>query len=237
MSPRGRAPDSLRPVTITTNFTTNAAGSALIVQGNTKVLCTASVVDGVPYWLRGQDRGWVTAEYAMLPGSTVQRKSRPGPGRVDSRSLEIQRLAGRSLRAVADMKTLRDRTIWLDCDVLEADGGTRAAAITGAYVALALAERALVESGMVEKPFLLGQVAATSVGIVDGELLLDLDAASDTRADVDMNVVMDARGRFIEVQGTAEREPFSFTQMEKLLKLARRDIAELIKKQNAALGR
>jgi len=237
MTASSSSPNNLRPVTVTTGFTTNAQGSALITQGNTKVLCTACVTEGVPYWRRGKGLGWVTAEYGMLPGSTEQRKSRPGPGRVDGRSLEIQRLVGRSLRVVVDMATLGERTVWMDCDVLQADGGTRAASITGAYVALALAEKALLEAGTIRNPFITGRVAAVSVGVVDGEPVLDLEAEADARADVDMNVVMDGHGRFIEVQGTAEREPFSLTQMERLLKLAREGISELLTIQENALGK
>jgi ribonuclease PH len=217
----GRAANELRPVKITPDFLTYAEGSVLIEMGNTRVICAASLEERVPPFLRNTGQGWLTAEYAMLPRSTQTRTSREiGRGGPSGRTHEIQRLIGRSLRAVADMKALGERTLTIDCDVLQADGGTRTAAITGAYVAFALAAKRLLKSGKVSKSIVSNQVAAVSVGIVENRPLLDLKYDEDSRAEVDMNVVCTGDGRFIEVQGTAEREPFSREQMDELLALA-----------------
>jgi ribonuclease PH len=211
----GRRSDELRPIETVPDFVGQADGSVLISFGRTRVLCTASIADEVPRWLAGKGRGWLTAEYGMLPASTGQRTAREArAGRQGGRTVEIQRLVGRSLRAAYDLETLGERTVWLDCDVIEADGGTRTAAISGAWIALARAarKRGLPEPG--------DQVGAVSVGIVDGELLLDLDYAEDSAAEVDMNVVMTGGGRLIEVQATAERRAFSREQLDELLELA-----------------
>ncbi|HEV7882482.1 MAG TPA: ribonuclease PH, partial [Solirubrobacteraceae bacterium] len=202
----GRAPGELRPTTIEPHFVKPATGSALITQGETRVICTASIQESVPRWMAGRGRGWATAEYGMLPASTGERKPRDvSKGRPDGRTVEIQRLIGRSLRGVIDFEALGERTIYLDCDVLTADGGTRCASITGAFVALDLACRRLVEEGKLERSPLTGTVAAISCGIVDGIPLLDLDYAEDSTAEVDANVVMTGEGGLIEVQATAER--------------------------------
>ena len=214
--PSGRRPDELRTLTIEPDFLEQASGSALISFGKTRVLCTASLEDGVPRWLYGNGRGWLTAEYSMLPASTGQRTQREAStGRQKGRTVEIQRLIGRALRAVADMEVLGERTLWLDCDVLQADGGTRCAAISGAYVA---ARRALDHVGLGR--VLSDSVAAVSVGIVEGEALLDLDYVEDSSAEVDVNVVLAGDGRLIEVQATAERAPLSRDQLDELLDLA-----------------
>jgi ribonuclease PH len=232
-----RAANELRPVKITPGFLPYAEGSVLIEMGNTKVICAASLEDRVPPFLRNMGQGWLTAEYAMLPRSTLTRSAREiGRGGPSGRTHEIQRLIGRSLRAVADMKALGERTLTLDCDVLQADGGTRTAAITGAYVAFALAANRLLKIGKITRPIVLNQVAAVSVGIVDGTPLLDLKYDEDSRAAVDMNVVCTGDGRFIEVQGTAEREPFSRSQMDELLALAEIGIGSLVKLQQEALS-
>ena len=232
----GRAANELRPVKITLDFLPYAEGSVLIEMGNTRVVCAASLEDRVPPFLRNTGQGWLTAEYAMLPRSTQTRTSREiGRGGPSGRTHEIQRLIGRSLRAVADMKALGERTLTIDCDVLQADGGTRTAAITGAYVAFALANRRLLEHGKISRSAVMNQVAAVSVGMVDNTPLLDLKYDEDSRAEVDMNVVCTGDGRFIEVQGTAEREPFSRSQMDDLLELARQGIATLIGMQKAAI--
>src|SRR5215467_4081480 len=217
-----RAPNQLRPVKITPGFIANAEGSALIEMGNTRVICAASVEDKLPPHLRNQRiEGWITAEYGMLPRSTHTRTTREiGRGGPSGRTHEIQRLIGRSLRAIADRKVLAERTITLDCDVLQADGGTRTAAITGAYVAFAIACKRLMKEKKISKSPIIAEVAAISVGIVDGTPLLDLKYDEDSRAEVDMNIVCAGDGRFIEVQGTAEREPFSRAQMDELLALA-----------------
>jgi ribonuclease PH len=225
----GRAPHELRTVNITPGFLPYAEGSVLIQMGNTRVICSASLEDRVPPFLRNSGQGWLTAEYSMLPRSTQARTSREtGRGGPSGRTHEIQRLIGRSLRAVADMKSLGERTITIDCDVVQADGGTRTAAITGAYVAFALASKYLVASGKISRPLTINQVAAISVGIVSNTPLLDLKYDEDSRAEVDMNVVCTGDGRFIEVQGTAEREPFSQAQMDELLALATSGIETLI---------
>ena len=222
MSREGRRPDELRPVSIDTGFLEQADGSALISFGSTRVLCTASIEDSVPRWLAGSGRGWLTAEYGMLPASTGQRIRREASeGKQKGRTVEIQRLIGRSLRAAYDMQTLGERTVWLDCDVIEADGGTRTAAISGAWVALA---RAAAKRGL---PAPADVVSAVSVGIVEGEPLLDLDYGEDSTAEVDMNVVMTGDGRLIEVQATAEQVPFERAQLDELLGLAAKGIDEI----------
>jgi ribonuclease PH len=217
----GRAPDELRPVEIEVDFIPSASGSALFTIGSTRLICTAMVEESVPPWMRGRGTGWVTSEYGMLPGSTSERKSRDASrGRVDGRTVEIQRLVGRSLRSVVDFKGLGERTAWIDCDVIQADGGTRCAAICGGYVALHLALSRLVGKGMLERVPLRDSVAAVSVGIVDGEPRLDLPYEEDSRAEVDMNVVMTGSGELIEVQATAERTPFGRASLDRLLELA-----------------
>jgi ribonuclease PH len=217
----GRAADELRPIEIELDFIPSASGSALFRIGSTRLICTAMVEESVPPWMRGRGTGWVTSEYGMLPGSTSERKSRDASrGRVDGRTVEIQRLVGRSLRSVVDFKALGERTAWIDCDVIQADGGTRCAAICGGYVALHLALSRLVGKGALERVPLRDSVAAVSVGIVDGEPLLDLPYAEDSRAEVDMNVVMTGSGELIEVQATAERTPFGRASLDRLLELA-----------------
>jgi len=231
----GRRRNQLRPVKITRNFTKNAAGSVLMETGDTKVICTVSVEDGVPYFLRGENQGWLTAEYSLLPGSTETRTVRAAAkGKVSGRTREIQRLIGRSLRAVVDLDIIQDRTLWVDCDVIQADGGTRTASITGAYVALVDAISQMMEDGLKISP-INGSLAATSVGLVDGEILLDLCYSEDSRAQVDMNVVMSGEGQIIEVQGTAEKEPFSRKELDRLIDFAEQGINKLIQKQKAAL--
>ncbi len=232
-----RAPDELRPVMITPNFLVNAEGSALIEMGNTRVICAASVEDKLPPHLRYQrTEGWVTAEYGMLPRSTHTRSAREvGRGGPSGRTHEIQRLIGRSLRAIVNRKVLGERTITLDCDVLQADGGTRTAAITGAYVALAIACKRLMKERRITKSPINTEVAAVSVGIVEATALLDLKYDEDSRAEVDMNVVCTGDGRFIEVQGTAEGSPFTREQMDNLMELAKKGIAELVTLQRQAI--
>jgi ribonuclease PH len=233
----GRAADGLRPVVIEPGFMRTATGSALISMGETRVICTASAQESVPRWMAGKGRGWVTAEYGMLPASTGERKQRDATrGRLDGRSVEIQRLIGRSLRGVVDFKALGERTIYLDCDVLQADGGTRCASITGAYVALALACEQLREKGLLEGSPLTGAVAAVSCGIVAGAALLDLDYSEDSSAEVDANVVMTGEGDLVEVQATAERTPLSRASLDELLALAAAGIAELRAAQEQAIA-
>ena len=233
----GRGASELRSVRILTGYMPQAEGSALIEMGSTKVICTASVEDRVPPFLRNKGQGWVTAEYSMLPRATFQRTPREtGRGGPSGRTHEIQRLIGRSLRAIVDMRRIGERTITLDCDVIQADGGTRTAAITGAYVALELACRKLVHNGTIKRSPVLDQVAAVSVGIVGGGALLDLKYDEDSRAEVDMNVVCTGDGRFIEVQGTAEGKPFSRAEMDKLLGLASEGIQSLLLLQKTALA-
>jgi ribonuclease PH len=233
----GRPAQALRPLTITRRYTIHAEGSVLIAAGNTKVLCTASVEEGVPSFLKGKGQGWVTAEYGMLPRATNTRTRREAAeGRQSGRTQEIQRLIGRSLRAVTDLVRLGERTIKLDCDVLQADGGTRCASITGAFVALADAIAWCTARGLVRDNPLLDHVAAVSVGVVGGKPLLDLDYAEDSGCDTDMNVVMTGRGGIVEVQGTAEREPFTRDEMDALIALAEHGIRELIAAQKAALA-
>jgi ribonuclease PH len=235
--PSGRAPDELRPIRITRGFTQHAEGSVLIEFGGTRVLVTASVDDGVPSFLRGKGEGWVTAEYGMLPRSTHTRSPREAArGKQGGRTLEIQRLIGRSLRAVVDMRALGERTVTLDCDVLQADGGTRTAAITGAYVALADAMETLVRRRAIASSPLHGQVAAVSVGIVGGVPVVDLDYAEDSSAETDMNVVMNNGGGFIEVQGTAEGHAFRRHELDELLDLAATACGQLFAAQAEALA-
>ncbi len=233
----GRAPDALRPVSIEPGFVRTATGSALISMGETRVICTASVQDSVPRWLAGSGRGWVTAEYGMLPASTGERKQRDASrGRPDGRTVEIQRLIGRSLRGVVDFGLLGERTVYIDCDVLQADGGTRCASITGGLVALELACRRLIADGALKRTPLTGTVAAVSCGIVDGAPLLDLDYREDSSAEVDANVVMTGDDGLVEVQATAERTPLSRAHLDDLLALAAGGIAELQALQDAAVS-
>jgi ribonuclease PH len=232
-----RAPADVRPVRIEPGFVRTADGSALISQGETRVICTASVADSVPRWLEGRGRGWVTAEYAMLPASTGERKQRDvARGRQDGRGVEIQRLIGRSLRVVVDFAALGERSVYVDCDVLQADGGTRCAAITGGFVALQLALQGLVEAGALESLPLSGSIAAVSTGIVDGRALCDLDYAEDSQAEVDANVVMTGDGGLVEVQATAERTPLSRASLDELLALAEGGIARLREQQERAVA-
>jgi ribonuclease PH len=234
----GRALDQLRAVKITPGYLPYAEGSVLIEMGQTRVVCAASIDERVPSFLRNSGQGWITAEYSMLPRATQQRTPREiRRGGPSGRTHEIQRLIGRSLRAAADMKLLGERTITLDCDVLQADGGTRTAAITGAFVAFAVASHRLIKSGKIQKSIVTNEVAAVSVGIVGTTPLLDLKYDEDSKADVDMNVVCTGDGRFIEVQGTAEREPFSREQMDSLLNLALQGIQSLVAAQREAIAR
>ncbi len=233
----GRGPGDLRPVMIEPHFMRSATGSALISEGATRVICTASVQESVPRWMAGKGRGWATAEYGMLPASTGDRKQRDvSKGRPDGRTVEIQRLIGRSLRGVIDFEALGERTVYVDCDVLEADGGTRCASITGGYVALELAFRRLVKEGKLERPPLTGTVAAVSCGIVGGVPLLDLDYPEDSTAEVDANVVMTGDGGLVEVQATAERTPLSRAHLDDLLALAQRGIEGLRAAQATAVA-
>lgn len=233
----GRAPGELRPVDIQPGFVRAATGSALMSMGGTRVICTASAEEGVPRWMMGRGRGWVTAEYGMLPASTGQRKQRDiAKGRPDGRTVEIQRLIGRSLRAVVDFEALGERTVYLDCDVLEADGGTRCASITGAYVALALACERLLSEGTLERSPLSGSLAAVSCGMVKGVALLDLDYSEDSTAEVDANVVMTGDGGLVEVQATAERTPLSRAHLDELLALAASGIEQLRTAQQSAIA-
>ena len=238
MRPDGRQPAELRPVTIMPNVNKHAEGSVLIQMGDTHVLCTASVEESVPPFRRDSGEGWVTAEYSMLPRATSTRSRREASqGRLGGRTLEIQRLIGRSLRAVTDLPNLGERTIWLDCDVLQADGGTRCASITGAYVALHLALQHLMQQGLLSGIPLKDAVAAVSVGILGETPQLDLNYGEDSTSDVDMNIVMTGSGHLVEVQGTAEGEPFSQAQLLQLLELARGGIYQLFEAQRAVLGR
>ncbi len=233
----GRLADAIRPTTLTPHFLAHAEGSVLIEVGRTRVICSASVEDRVPPFMRNSGKGWVTAEYGMLPRATSTRNSREAAtGKVGGRTQEIQRLIGRSLRSVTTMTELGERTIWIDCDVIQADGGTRTASITGGFVARALALGRLRQQGVIGKIPLTSYVAATSVGIVGGTPMLDLAYDEDSRADVDMNVVKTADGRFIEVQGTAEAAPFSRDALDSLLALADRGIAALIERQREIVG-
>ncbi len=237
MRPSSRRPDQLRPIRITRNFTRHAEGSVLIEFGDTKVLCNASVEERVPRFLLGRGQGWVTAEYGMLPRSTNERMGREAArGKQGGRTLEIQRLIGRSLRAALDLQALGERSITLDCDVIQADGGTRTASITGAFVALSDAIDGLLATGSLERNPLHGQVASVSVGIYKGTPILDLDYAEDSNAETDMNVVMNDAGAFIEVQGTAEGHAFHRHELDAMLALAERGIGELMQIQRQALG-
>jgi ribonuclease PH len=232
----GRAADAIRPTTIEPGFVRPATGSALISTGETRVICTASVQESVPRWMMGQGRGWLTSEYGMLPASTGERRQRDvAKGRPDGRTVEIQRLIGRSLRGVVDFEALGERTVYVDCDVLQADGGTRCASITGGFVALELACRRLVDEGKLTSVPLTGSVAAISCGIVDGEPLLDLDYPEDSSAEVDANVVMTGDGGLVEVQATAERTPLSRAHLDTLLALAQKGIEDLRAIQAAAV--
>jgi len=238
MRPSGRDADQIREVRFTPNFTRHAEGSVLAEFGDTRVLCTASIENRVPPWLRGKGTGWVTSEYGMLPRSTNTRMAREAArGKQGGRTLEIQRLIGRALRAVIDLEALGERTITLDCDVIQADGGTRTAAVSGAYVALALAARELIDSHQLKKNPLHGQVAAVSVGIYRGTPVLDLDYAEDSEAETDMNVVMNEAGRFVEVQGTAEGHAFTDNEFAAMISLAKIGVGEIIAAQNDALTR
>ena len=237
MRPSHRAADELRHIRITRHYAMHAEGSALIEFGNTRVLCTASIEAKVPPFLRGKEQGWVTAEYGMLPRSTGSRMAREAArGKQGGRTMEIQRLIGRSLRAVVDMRALGERTLTVDCDVIQADGGTRTASITGGYVALADAIRQLQAHGKLEANPLCGQVASVSVGIYQGTPVLDLDYAEDCNAETDMNVVMNECSQFIEVQGTAEGHPFSQEELMKMLELARSGVSQLLAAQTRALS-
>src|SRR5690242_13418792 len=231
-----RSPDQLRPVKMTPDFITTAEGSVLIEVGNTRVICTASIDEAVPPFMRNTGKGWVSSEYSMLPRSTLTRTPREvSKGRQSGRTHEIQRLIGRSLRAVTDLTKLGERTIWIDCDVIQADGGTRTASITGAFVALGLAVERLVEAGTLSASPLRDFVAAISIGIVDGAILLDLAYEEDSRADVDMNFVMTGSGKMVEVQATAEAQAFTHEQLQEMLALANRGVQDLIAKQKLIL--
>ncbi len=232
-----RAPDQMRPVNIVRDFISTAEGSALIEVGNTRVICTASIDEAVPAWMKNSGKGWITSEYGMLPRSTLTRTAREASkGKQSGRTQEIQRLIGRALRAVVDLKQLGERTVWIDCDVIQADGGTRTASITGSFVALALALQKLVEAGTLTSVPIRDYVAATSVGIVDGEILLDLAYEEDSRAEVDLNFVMTGGKKMIEIQATAEHVPFDDAQLQRMLELARKGVTDLIAKQQAILG-
>jgi ribonuclease PH len=231
----GRAPDELRPLNLLPDFMETAAGSVLFSIGRTRVICTATVQEGVPRWMAGRGTGWVTAEYGMLPASTGERKQRDATkGRLDGRTVEIQRLIGRSLRGVVDFAALGERTVWIDCDVLQADGGTRCAAISGGFVAMHRALAPLVASGKLPALPFSGGVAAISAGVVDGVPVLDLDYHEDSTAEVDMNVVMVTGGRLIEIQGTAEGQPFDRTALDALLELAASGIEQIEEAQRLA---
>jgi len=231
-----RSPDQLRPVNIVPDFISTAEGSALIEMGNTRVICTASIEETVPPFLRNSGKGWISGEYGMLPRATLTRSARESAkGKQSGRTQEIQRLIGRSLRAVADLQRMGERTIWIDCDVIQADGGTRTAAITGAFVALGLALQRLVDAGTLTAAPIKDFVAAISVGIVDGEVLLDLNYEEDSRADVDMNFVMTAGNKIVELQATAEHQVFDESQLAKMIAFAKQGVQSLIAKQQAVL--
>ncbi len=237
MRPSGREPSQMRELRFVTDYTMHAEGSVMAEFGNTRVLCTASVEDRVPAWMRNTGRGWVTSEYGMLPRSTHTRSGREAArGKQGGRTLEIQRLIGRSLRAVTDLEALGERCITLDCDVIQADGGTRTASISGAFVALAIAMHRLQAKGKIRKNPLHGQVAAISVGIYRGEPVLDLDYDEDSEAETDMNIVMNDAGRFIEVQGTAEGHAFTDDEFNAMIALARAGIADIVTAQNEAIA-
>ena len=236
MRANNRSSDALRPIIFTRHYTKHAEGSVLVEFGNTKVICTATVEESVPSFLKGRGQGWVTAEYGMLPRSTGTRMRREAAsGKQSGRTQEIQRLIGRSLRAVVDLKKLGERQILIDCDVIQADGGTRTASITGAYVALCDAIKQLLDKGLLLENPIQNQVAAISVGVVEGEVLLDLDYEEDASCETDMNVVMTAEGKFIELQGTAEREAFSLQELQKMLQVAQKGIHTLMALQNVSI--
>jgi ribonuclease PH len=233
----GRKPRQLRPLTITPSYIKTAEGSVLIEIGDTKVICTAKLEDRAPPFLRNTGKGWITAEYGMLPGSSQARIGRESSrGKIGGRTHEIQRLIGRSLRAIANLKNLGERTVWIDCDVIQADGGTRTASITGAYVALVEAVRVWLKGGIITADPIEDSVAAVSVGVVDGKVLLDLSYQEDSQAEVDMNFVMTGSGRFVEVQGTAESAPFTKKQMEGMADIAQDGIREILKLQRKVLA-
>jgi len=233
----GRKLAQLRPIKITPSYIKTADGSVLIEMGDTKVICTAKIEERVPPFLRNSGKGWITAEYGMLPGSSATRIGRESSrGKVGGRTHEIQRLIGRSLRAIADLRSLGEKTIWIDCDVIQADGGTRTASITGAYVALTEAVRSWLGRGVISIDPIKDAVAAVSIGIVEGKILLDLCYEEDSKADVDMNFVMTGAGKFIEVQGTAEASPFTRRQMERMAEIAQTGIKELLKTQKNVIG-
>jgi ribonuclease PH len=233
MRPSGRRADELRTISFERNFNDSPAGSVLVSYGRTRVLCTACIEDGVPRWLQGRGRGWLTAEYGMLPGSTGNRKAREARiGKADSRGLEISRLIGRCLRSVVDLKAVKDKTIWLDCDVLQADGGTRTAAISGAFVALRDALEAKRDSWA--KWPLLTTIAGVSAGVFNGEVVLDLDYAEDSKADVDCNIAMTGESQLVEIQASAEGAPFDETTMQEMLRLCRLGIADITRMQHQA---
>jgi ribonuclease PH len=232
----GRKDKQLRPILITPGYIKHADGSVLIEVGDTRVICTAKLEDRVPPFLRNSGKGWITAEYGMLPASSQERIARESSrGKVGGRTHEIQRLIGRSLRAIADLKIFGEKTVWIDCDVIQADGGTRTASITGAYVALAQAVGCWIKNGIIEQTPVRDAVAAVSIGIVDGKVLLDLNYEEDSRAEVDMNIVMTGSGKFIEVQGTAEHAPFTRKKLDRLTEIAQQGIRELIKAQKKIL--
>ncbi|WCE29827.1 ribonuclease PH [Vibrio sp. SCSIO 43137] len=237
MRPNNRTPEQVRPIKMTRNFTAYAEGSVLVEFGNTKVLCNATVEENVPRWLKGQGKGWVTAEYGMLPRATHSRNRREAAsGKQGGRTMEIQRLIARSLRAVVDLEAMGEIMVTVDCDVIQADGGTRTASISGASVAMADAFNHLVENGKLKRNPMKGQVAAVSVGIVDEEALCDLEYVEDSAADTDMNVVMTEEGKMIEIQGTAEGEPFSHEELLELLALAKQGIADIVEIQKSTLA-
>lgn len=237
MRANNRSSDALRPITFTRHYTKHAEGSVLVEFGNTKVICTATVEESVPSFLKGKGQGWVTAEYGMLPRSTGTRMRREAAsGKQSGRTQEIQRLIGRSLRAVVDLKKLGERQILIDCDVIQADGGTRTASITGAYVALCDAIKQLLDKGLLLETPIQNQVAAISVGVVEGEVLLDLDYEEDANCETDMNIVMTAEGKFIELQGTAEGDAFSLQELQKMLDVAQKGIHTLMALQNASIS-
>jgi len=232
----GRKDKQLRPIAITPGYIKHADGSVLIEVGDTRVICTAKLENRVPPFLRNSGKGWITAEYGMLPGSSQERIARESSrGKVGGRTHEIQRLIGRSLRAIADLKVFGEKTVWIDCDVIQADGGTRTASITGAYVALVEAARRWMKNGVIETTPVRDSVAAVSVGIVDGKVLLDLNYQEDSRAEVDMNIVMTGSGKFIEVQGTAEHVPFTKKKLDRLTEIAEQGIRELLAIQKKVL--
>lgn len=229
--------DELRPIKITPDYIKNANGSALIEFGNTKVVCTATIEEKVPPFLKGTGKGWLTGEYGMLPASTQTRKARESSrGKVDGRTQEIQRLIGRSLRSIINLEEIGERTIWIDCDVIQADGGTRTASISGGFVALAYCVNWMIENGLIEKSPLYGQVAAISAGIYDGQAILDLCYEEDSAAKVDMNLVMTNKGEFSEIQGTGEEDPFTLEELQQILTIGKKGIQELISIQEESLG-